>query len=171
MWGDTPVSDLTALKVAISPVEKFREFLATKSQRLTQERQAIVDEVFADHAHFDAEDLIDRLVRRQGAKRVSRASVYRSLTLLEEAGMLRKVTRSNGRDVYEHAYGYPQHDHMICEKCGALIEFPSEAISEILDRVTSEHGFRMTSHKLEVAGICSRCNRPPQRRHRKLDMV
>ena len=165
------MSDLATLKVAISPVEKFREFLATKRQRLTQERQTIVEEVFATLEHFDAEHLVDRLCTARSGKRVSRASVYRTLALLEEAGMLRKVTRANGRDVYEHEYGYPEHDHMICEKCGAMIEFPAEAISEILERVTAEHGFRMTGHRLEVSGVCRRCNRPPQRRHRKLDLV
>jgi len=165
------VSQFSEQQVAVSPAEKFREFLATKSQRLTHERRIIVDEVFSSHEHFDAEHLIERLASRQESKRVSRASIYRSLALLEEAGLLRKVTRSNGRDVYEHDYGYPEHDHMICEKCGSLIEFPAGAISDILERVTSEHSFRMTGHRLEVSGICTRCNRPPQRHHRKLDLV
>lgn len=165
------MTDLATLKVAISPVEKFREFLATKRQRLTQERRTIVEEVFATHEHFDAEHMVDRLCTQRSGKRVSRASVYRTLALLEDAGMLRKVTRANGRDVYEHNYGYPEHDHMICEKCGAMIEFPAETISEILQRVTAQHGFRMTGHRLEVSGVCRRCNRPPQRRHRKLDLV
>ncbi len=158
-------------KLPLSPVEKFREFLATKNQRLTQERKTIVEEVFATHEHFDAEQLVDRLASVRAGRRVSRASVYRTLSLLEEAGMLRKVTRANGRDVYEHDYGYPKHDHMICEKCRKLIEFPAEEIAEILDRVTAQHGFRMTGHRLEVFGVCRQCNQPPRRRHRKLDLI
>ena len=141
-----------------SPVEKFREFLASKNQRLTHERRIIVEEVFGSHEHFDAEQLVERLSSLKADRRVSRASVYRTLALLEEAGMLRKVTRSNSRDVYEHDYGYPAHDHMICQCCGRLIEFPAEEISKILNRVTKQHGFSMTGHRLEVFGVCRYCS-------------
>ena len=157
---------LSALQVAISPAEKFREFLARNGQRYTHERKIIVDAVFSSHEHFDADYLVERLGKREG-KRVSRASVYRSLALLEESGLLRKVTRSNGRDVFEHDYGYPQHDHMICRKCGSMIEFRADAISELLERVVSDHGFRMTGHRLEVTGICAACSGAPRRQRRE----
>jgi len=165
------VSELSAVDVAVSPVEKFREFLATKGQRLTHERKTIVDAVFADHEHFDAEQLVIRLTPRKDGTRVSRSSVYRTLALLEEAGLLRKVARSNDRDVYEHDYGYPQHDHLICQKCRSLIEFRNASISKILEQIAIQHGFRRTAHRLEVYGICVKCNRPPQRRHQKLDLL
>jgi Fur family ferric uptake transcriptional regulator len=165
------VSELSAVKVAVSPQDKFREYLYTKSHRLTPERTIIVDEVFASHEHFDADELVSRLSTRSDGKRVSRSSVYRTLTLLEEAGLLRKVARTNGREVFEHDYGYPQHGHLICRKCGSLEEFASEVISNILDDVAREHSFHLTGHRLEVYGTCSNCHRPRQRRHRKLDMI
>jgi Fur family ferric uptake transcriptional regulator len=101
----------------------------------------------------------------------SRSTVYRTLNLLEEAGLIRKVARANDREVYEHDYGYPQHDHLICKQCGQMIEFPNQAISDFLETIAAEHGFRMTGHRLEVDGICDNCSRPPQRSHRKLDMI
>jgi Fur family ferric uptake transcriptional regulator len=159
-----PVSELT-------PLEKFREFLLTKGERLTRERSIIVEEVFAEHEHFDADTLIARVGRDKTGRRVSRATVYRALKLLEEAGLLRKVARPNGSEVYEHDYGYPQHDHLICGKCGELIEFTNEAISAIVEKICNEHSFLKTGHRLEVYGTCSKCNVPPQRRHRKLDLV
>ena len=73
--------------------------------------------------------------------------------------------------MYEHDYGYPQHDHLICKKCGAMIEFPNEVISEVLEKIANDHGFRMSGHRLEVDGICTQCSRPPQRQFRKLDMI
>ncbi len=163
--------DLQALPVAVSPVDKFREFLATKGMRLTPERAITVEQVFASHAHFDPEQLVEMLSSRPGPTRVSRSTVYRTLNLLVEAGLLRKVARTNDRDVYEHDYGYPQHDHFICDKCGRMIEFRNEPISRLLDQIAAEHGFRRTSHRLEAHGTCAQCSRPPQRRHRKLDMI
>ena len=166
------MSELSSLDVAVTPAEKFQEFLATKGMRLTHERAIIVDEVFASHEHFDADQLVDRLATPRNGRRVSRSTIYRALSSLEEAGLIRKVAQTeNGSGIYEHDYGYPQHDHFICKKCGTLIEFHNEAISRILEEVAQQHGFRMTGHRMEVYGTCEACNRPVQRRHRKLEFV
>ncbi len=164
------MSDISSLDMAVSPVEKFQEFLATKSMRLTHERAVIVEEVFSSHHHFDADELASRVSGRHDGRNVSRPTVYRTLKLLVEAGILRRVARPNGREVYEHDYGYPQHDHFICRGCGTLIEFHNEMISRILEDVAAEHGFRMNEHRLEVYGLCGECSRP-QRRHDKLDLL
>jgi Fur family ferric uptake transcriptional regulator len=165
------VSDLTAIEVAISPADKFREYLATRGKRLTRERETIVEEVYSSHDHFDTDQLVNRLSNRTDGKRVSRATVYRTLLDLVEAGLLRKVARTQNREVFEHDYGYPQHDHLICSKCGTLTEFENATFSRILEAIADEHGFRMTGHRLEVYGLCAECSRPPRARHRKLDMI
>jgi len=165
------VSELAPKEVAVSPEEKFREFLATRGKRLTQERDIIVREIFSDHEHFDVEEIVERLHKPKNGHRVSRATVYRTISQLEEAGLIRKVARANDREVYEHDYGYPQHDHFICSKCDALIEFRNEKISGLLEEVALQMGFRMSGHRLEAHGICSSCAKPPSGRHRKLDMI
>jgi len=165
------VSELSAMAVAVPPVDKFREFLLTKGKRLTPERESIVTAVYATHEHFDADLWIEKLERRNNGTRASRSTVYRTLSLLEEAGLIRKVARANDREVYEHDYGYPHHDHLICRKCGEMIEFPNEVIAEVLEKIASDHGFRMSGHRLEVDGVCGKCSRPPERVHRKLDMI
>ena len=168
----TPLeADVGRVPVAVSPAENFREFLLTKSLRLTRERQIIVEEVFAEHSHFDAEELIERLARREDGRRVSRATIYRSLALLEEAGLIRKVARQDDRDVYDHNYGYPQHDHLICRECGELIEFSEPRITELLEEIASQRGFRMNGHRLEVDGLCNACCRPPKTRPAKLNLM
>ena len=138
------MNDLSTLPTAISPAEKFREYLVTKGQRMTRERDIIVEEVFANHEHFEPDDLIERLGHRTDGRRVSRSTVYRTLTSMEECGLLRKVARPNGREVYEHDYGYPQHDHLICRKCQKLIEFPNGEIAAVVEKVAAELGFRLT---------------------------
>lgn len=165
------MSELATVAVAVSPADKFREYLATRGKRLTRERETVVEEVFASHEHFDTDQVVNRLATRTDGRRVSRATVYRTLDDMVLAGLLRKVARSHDREVYEHDYGYPQHDHLICSKCGTLIEFENGPLSPILDSVASDHGFRMTGHRLEVYGLCADCSRPPRARHRKLDMI
>ena len=160
-----------SLEISISPTEKFKEYLATKGKRLTQEREFIVAEVFSNHEHFDADQLVFRMAQQKTGRKVSRSTVYRTLSQLEEAGLLRKVARTNDKDVYEHDYGYPQHDHFICKSCGELFEFQNDDIAEILERLAEKINFRMNEHRLEVYGICEECSRPPQRRHKKLDLI
>ena len=158
---------LEEVEVAVSPMEKFREFLLTKNLRMTRERATIVEEVFSSHEHFEAEQLVQRLAEQ----RVSRSTGYRTVKLLEEAGLIRKVARQDSRDVYEHDYGYPQHDHLICKKCGELIEFHLHEIGELLETVARKHGFRMEGHRLEVFGLCDKCCRPPKTRPKKLNLL
>ena len=160
-----------SLEISISPTEKFKEYLATKGMRLTQERELIVTEVFSSHEHFDAEQLVERMSVQKTGRRVSRSTVYRTLGWLEDSGLLRKVARTKDRDVYEHDYGYPQHDHFICKNCGELFEFQNDDIAEILERLAENINFRMNEHRLEVYGVCEDCSRPTQRRHKKLDLI
>jgi Fur family ferric uptake transcriptional regulator len=162
---------LTPIGMAVAPLEKYREFLASKGQRMTRERTIIVEEIFSTHEHFDADELIERLARSRGLRRVSRSTIYRNLSLLEEAGLIRKVVRKDDREIFEHDYGYPQHDHLVCRKCGLLIEFHNDAINEVLVEIARQRGFRIDGHRLEVQGLCDACCRPPQSRPKKLNLL
>jgi Fur family transcriptional regulator, ferric uptake regulator len=163
--------DLGDVSVSLSPVERFEEFLQSRGMRITQPRRAIVDEVFSRHEHFDAEELLVRLQQQGGEKRrVSRATVYRTLSELVNAGLLRQMNL-NTRTVYEHDYGYPQHDHLYCAKCEKLIEFHSPQLDEIRDAVAQEHSFVVTGHRFIITGICEDCRRRPARRDPRLNHV
>lgn len=165
------MSELSSIDVAVSPLDKFREYLSTQGKRLTQEKTIVVDEVFSSHEHFDRAHIIDRLTRRGDGKRVSPATIHRALNELEEAGLIRKVAQADNRDIYEHDYGYPHHDHLICRECNTLIEFENDRFEPILEQIAAKHGFLMEGHRMEVYGICEDCRRPPRRRHRKLEQI
>ena len=165
------MSDLESVSVAVSPRDKFREYLSTQNKRLTRERDIVLEQVFSSHEHFDREELVSTLTTSSGDRRVSRATVYRTWLELERSGLLRKVARANGRDVFEHDYGYPQHDHLICGECGSLTEFPATEISKVVSAVSATHGFRQAGHRLEVYGTCDECCRGSRGRHPKLDML
>ncbi len=159
---------LTEVSVSLSPLERFEEYLQSRGMRITRERRAIVDEIYSRHEHFDADELLARLQQSQSEIPVSRPTVYRTLEVLVEAGLLKKMTLA-GRAVYEHDYGYPQHDHMYCERCGKLIEFSHNQIKELCQAAAREHQFRVTGHRLIVSGICAACA-APRPKPRPLDL-
>src|SRR6478735_2128025 len=161
---------LEQVRVAQTPVEKFEEFLRSRGMRITKPRRILVEEVFRRHEHFDVEEL---LIQLQGVSRdrsVSRPTVYRTLKELVAAGLLRELSLDGRRTVYEHDYGYPQHDHLHCEKCNKLIEFRSEEVAQIGEALAREYQFRVTGHRLIFTGICSECRAQP-RPARKLDLI
>jgi Fur family ferric uptake transcriptional regulator len=160
---------LGTVEVALPPRERFEEFLQSRGKRITQQRRVIVEEVFRRHDHFDAEDLIKHLGSVAEARRVSRPTVYRTLSELVDAGLLRSMTLA-GRSVYEHDYGYPQHDHLHCQKCNKLIEFHSDEVARIGEELARQYQFRVTGHRLIFSGICADC-RATKRPNRKLDLV
>lgn len=140
-----------------SELQVFREFLARKGMRATPEREAILAEVFAEHDHFDVEELILRL-RRQGL-RISRASVYRTMPLLVESGLVQEVFVEDGHMHYEHIYGHDHHCHLRCLGCRKIIEFRDPAVEEAERRIGQAHNFAATGHKLEIFGYCAQCRK------------
>ncbi|MEJ2182683.1 MAG: transcriptional repressor [Nitrospirota bacterium] len=144
-----------------SKIEYFRDFIHAKGLRYTPEREAIAREVFRRKGHFDPEELHQAL-RREGHK-VSRASVYRTLPLMMEAGILEQVEMTDKHAHYERVMGREHHDHMLCVSCGRVIEFYSEEMEKLQERLCEEEGFQGASHTLEIKGYCSRCRKKAPR--------
>jgi len=160
---------LARVEVSQSPENKFREYLASRSrpQRFTGQQRDMVRFIFAQHNHFDAEQLIDDM-KRAGFQ-VSRATVYRTLTKLVDAGLLRRL-ELGPRMFYEHDYGYPQHEHMYCQRCGKVIEFQDPALDTLIREVCQQHRFQTSSHTFIIRGVCLDCNRA-RTTNRRLDLV
>lgn len=163
-------TSLGKVKTSLSPLERFEEYLQSKQMRVTEQRKILVEQIFSHHEHFDADTLIAQLPRKDQAGYVSRPTVYRTLSEFVDAGLLRKFVL-DGRAVYEHDYGYPQHDHLYCQECQKLLEFQSDELLELRDQVGREHSFRVTGHRLIINGICEDCMRAKRRRPRKLDRI
>ncbi|MFO0900622.1 MAG: transcriptional repressor [Pirellulales bacterium] len=161
---------LGAVQVALTPIQRFEEFLQARGKRITQQRRIIVEQVFAEHQHFDADDLLAHLAREVGSRKVSRPTVYRTLSELVDAGLLVKMDLG-GRAVYEHDYGYPRHDHLYCERCHNLFEFHSDEVERIRDAVARERHFRVTGHRLIIHGLCENCAQARRRPNRRLDLI
>lgn len=162
--------DLEPVEVAMSPVERFEEYLQSRGLRNTDQRRFLIERVFEQHQHFDADQLIERLPRKGTENYVSRPTVYRALKEFVDAGLLRSF-ELNGRSVYELDYGYPAHDHLYCIRCNQLIEFQSEELAAIRDAVARQHRFRVQSHRLTIEGICEDCSRAASRNRRRQNRV
>lgn len=160
---------LQNVEVSQSPEEKFREYLATRPrpQRYTGQQRDMVKYIFSKHNHFDADGLIDEM--KQAGFAVSRATIYRTLNKLVEAGLLRRL-ELGARMYFEHDYGYPAHDHMFCTQCQHVIEFQHPAVASLLHDVCEKEGFRMNDHSFVVRGVCADCHRARTTK-RRLDLV
>jgi Fur family ferric uptake transcriptional regulator len=161
---------LGSVEVALSPLERFEEYLQSRGMRMTKPRRMLLEHVFSRHEHFDADTLIEQLPGHGEAGYVGRATVYRTLAEFVEAGLLREF-QLDGRAVYEHDYGYPQHDHLYCKECQKLFEFQSEELLSLRDAVAQEHRFRVTGHRFIITGVCAECRLSRRRERKKLDMI
>jgi Fur family ferric uptake transcriptional regulator len=160
-------ASLGPIAVSESPEQKFREFLEIRGEKLTEPRRILVRRIFDTHKHFDADELVADL--HQAGERVSRATVYRTLRLLVEAGLLRELRLTN-RSAYEHDYGYPSHDHLHCTECNKIVEFRNDAIRQVREAISIEHGFRADGHRFIITGLCPTCIRARSPR-RRLDLI
>jgi Fur family ferric uptake transcriptional regulator len=160
---------LQPIQVSQSPESKFREYLSSRRrpQRYTAPQRDMVRFIFSSHNHFDAEQLCSEMDR--SGLNVSRATVYRTLTKLVDAGLLRRL-ELGPRVVYEHDYGYPEHEHLYCQQCGRVIEFESPRLESVYAEICRQQGFQPRSHSLIVRGICADCNRARITK-RRLDLV
>lgn len=142
-------------KLFVMDKVKFIDFLKTKGLKLTKERQNIINEISQSDGHFDPEELYTKL-QSKGLK-VSRASVYRTIPLLIQSGILQEVQLSENRAHYEKRSETKHHDHMICLICGKIIEFYSPTLEMLQDEICAKEEFKGIRHNLEIYGMCKDC--------------
>lgn len=126
----------------------FTAYLEKKAQRKTPERYAILDEVYSFKEHFDVETLYTKMKDRN--YRVSRATVYNTLDLLLDSGLVKKHQFGESHSMYEQAFGYKQHDHLICVKCKKVYEFCDPRLQQISNTIGGILKFRVTHHSLHL---------------------
>ena len=117
----------------------------------------MLDAVLQSQGHFDAEALYYR-IKSSGVK-ISKATVYNTLELLQDCGLVSKYRFAENISRYEKAYGRPQHHHLICLECGDIIEFVSDRLEQIQEEVCADKGFAPQSSSLQIFGTCSRCRK------------
>jgi len=133
----------------------FRAFIKKKNMRNTAEREVILQAISASVDHFDVDNLYLQL-RRQNHK-VSKASIYRTIPLLLECGLIQESFYQDGRILYEHIFGQGHHCHMRCLECGLVVEYALEDLQHVEQKLSARYGFEIQGHRLEVYGTCPQC--------------
>ncbi len=141
----------------------FKNALKERSLKSTSQRDDIARVFFASNRHISVEELY-REVRKVNP-RVGYATVYRTVRLLRESGLAAERHFHDGEARFENVEREQHHDHLICERCGRIVEFSNTAIEELQERVARTLDFVISGHKLELYGICGDCRtgRAPRR--------
>ena len=130
--------------------------LRRASRRLTPQRRRILAAVLSSSEHLDVEQIRERASR--GGESVSYATVYRTMRMLVDAGFISERHFADGTARYEYARDGEHHDHLICARCGKVLEFNDDLIERRQEVVASQYGFRMTGHRHEIYGLCRDCS-------------
>ncbi len=133
----------------------FREYLRDRGLKYTPERQHLLREVLSNDEHFEAEQLLIAL--RQAGKRVAKATVYRTLPLLVNCGIVRQIQFGDKLTRYEHTFGQDPHDHMVCRRCRRIIEFDSADVLRLRTVLAAQHKFHAIAHRFQITGLCWEC--------------
>jgi Fur family ferric uptake transcriptional regulator len=136
-------------------MQVLTEYLREKNLKITPHRELILEIFLDQEGHRSVEDIYKSV--KQQDPRVGYTTVYRTMKLLTECGLAREIDLADGITRYEHLFNHEHHDHMICMECGISIEFLNPEIEAIQDVASRQLGFKVADHKLQIYGLCRKC--------------
>lgn len=138
-------------------MDRLRTWMRERQLPLTPQRLAVAELLFSAQRHLSAEELIDALARR-GVK-VGTATVYRTIDVLLESGLIEERDRGEGFRRFEPKRDLPHHEQLLCTACGRVEEFRETSLDRLTRRVAGAHGFERERHRLVIYGKCTDCRR------------
>ncbi|MCD6549044.1 MAG: transcriptional repressor [Thermodesulfobacterium sp.] len=145
------------MSVTSEIVKDFKNFIKKKGLKYTSEREEILKEILKSKQHFDVDELYMKL-RKKGSK-VSKASVYRTIPLLVEAGYIQEVYKQDSRSYYEVTLDKLPHIHFICIKCKSVDEIIDDYLAERIQEEAKNRNYTPLTYHLEIFGICHKCKK------------
>ena len=137
-------------------LEKFKKLLKTNTLKFTKQRELILKFLYENSEHYTPEDIYTLLKNENPDINIGIATVYRTLTLLEESGIASSI--SFGAQGKKYELGLKKHhDHLICTACGDIIEFFDETIETQQEKIADKFNFKMTGHTMKIVGLCENC--------------
>jgi Fur family transcriptional regulator, ferric uptake regulator len=145
-------------KLSSSEIEKLKSNLKEKGYKLTPQRRAIVDNIIKNEGtHLTTEELYD-LVKKE-CPEIGLATVYRTVQLLDDMGVVSKLDLNDGCYRYElvHEEENHHHHHLICSDCGKVIEVQGDLLEVLEHEIESKYDFKIKNHSVKFYGICNEC--------------
>jgi len=136
--------------------ENFRNFLKLGENRITPERFEVLDHAIEYNGHFGTDDLFVSM--KSSHSNISRATVYNTVELLSQCGILTKRNFGENKTRYESNVGKDSHDHLICTNCGAIKEFSEPKLDRIIKTISDEMGFEPSGYSFNIFGKCTNVN-------------
>jgi len=139
-------------------LEKFKALLKSNALKFTKQRELILKFLYENEGHFTPEDIYMLIKKAYPDVNIGIATVYRTLTLLENEGIASSI--SFGAQGKKYELGLKKHhDHLICTSCGEIIEFFDETIETQQEKIAEKHHFLMTDHTMKIIGLCEKCQK------------
>jgi Fur family ferric uptake transcriptional regulator len=138
-------------------LDRFRRHLRDHHQPVTRQRELVAQAVFLSEEHLSVEEILRRL--KESGEAIGTATVYRTLELLVESRLVRAHDFGEGFKRYEPMPAQTHHEHLICERCGRVVEFQNVQLERMLPMIADEHGYQHQRHRVEIYGVCGECRR------------
>lgn len=137
-------------------LEKFQTLLKENALKFTKQRELVLKFLYENKGHFTPEDIYTLLKEQHPDVNIGIATVYRTLALLETSEIASSISFGVQGKKYELGLK-KHHDHLICTKCGTIIEFYDETIEERQEAIAKKFNFKMTDHTMKITGLCEKC--------------
>ena len=137
-------------------LENFKKLLKSNGLKYTKQRELILEIIYNNKGHFTPEDIYNLIKKNYPSVTLGIATVYRTLTLLENSGIVSSI--SFGVQGKKYEFGLTDHhDHLVCMECGGIEEFFDETIEKQQEEIAKKFGFQMRDHIMKIIGICKSC--------------
>jgi Fur family ferric uptake transcriptional regulator len=137
-------------------LEKFQSLLKENSLKFTKQRELVIKFLYKNDGHFTPEDIYTQLKQQHPDINIGIATVYRTLTLLESSQISSSISFGTQGKKYELGLK-KHHDHIICTKCGSIVEFFDDVIEKRQEEIAKKFNFKMTDHTMKIVGLCENC--------------
>ena len=137
-------------------IEELKKIVKQKGLKYTEQREIVLNILIHATDHLSAEDVYNQIKTQYPESNIGIATVYRALSFLEEVDLITSITFGTDGKKYE-SNSKSHHDHLICTKCGKIVEFLDDEIEKRQDRIAKKNKFKITSHSMQLYGTCSDC--------------
>ena len=136
-------------------IDVLEGYIANNNLKITKQRRNVLRAFLECNSHVSVEELYNMVLKED--PKIGLATVYRTLALLTKSGLASELDFGDGQKRYESSFQTQHHDHMVCTGCNKIIEFNHPLIEKYQEEVASKNKFKITSHKLDLFGLCQDC--------------